>query len=230
MNESNYDPKTENNVFSSDTTFSQKRFGELVTKVNELQATNLHCESSCIASVSASFSCDADSYEPDYCGFFGYNHAGDSLTPLPDVSYSLSGNTLSFSWSDDAYRHVVIVFDNIFTADISIFNASEGDSFDAYSENPSVSVHMLLDSVSRSGSADSFVFRLTVGRPNPVLSLASAKADGTSSSQNVDMSCLVPPVFNGSNSGLVPVDSSGSGLKVLCSDGLWRTIAELSKT
>lgn len=40
MNESNYDPKTKDNIFNNDTTFSQKRFGELVTKVNELQETN----------------------------------------------------------------------------------------------------------------------------------------------------------------------------------------------
>ena len=38
-NESNYDSKTKNNVFNNDTTFSQKRFGELVTKVSNLETT-----------------------------------------------------------------------------------------------------------------------------------------------------------------------------------------------
>ena len=38
MGTSNYDPKTEDNIFNNDTTFSKKRFGELVAKVNELEA------------------------------------------------------------------------------------------------------------------------------------------------------------------------------------------------
>lgn len=66
--------------------------------------------------------------------------------------------------------------------------------------------------------------------PGAKLALASTSASGETSVQEVDMSCLVPPVFNGSNNGLVPADSSGSSLKVLCSDGLWRTLAELSGT
>ena len=62
------------------------------------------------------------------------------------------------------------------------------------------------------------------------LTLTSTSASGASSIQTVDMSCLAPPVFNGSNNGLVPAGSSGSSLKVLCSDGQWRTLAELSGT
>ena len=190
------------------------------SSVQTVDMSCLNARYGALDSVSASFSCDADSYEPDYCGFFGYDYAGDSLVPLPDVSYSLSGNTLSFSWLSDAHQHAVIVFDSIFTADISVFTASEGDSFDAYSENPFVSVHMLLDSVSYSGGVYSFVFRLTVGRPNPVLSLTSAKADGTSSSQDVDMSCLVQPVFDGSVNGLVPVHGAVYNY-LLAGDGTW---------
>lgn len=57
------------------------------------------------------------------------------------------------------------------------------------------------------------------------LTLTSTSASGASSIQTVDMSCLAPPVFNGSNNGLVPAGSSGSSLKVLCSDGQWRTLA-----
>lgn len=40
LNESNYDPRTNDNAFNNDTTFSRKRFGELVLDVNELKRSS----------------------------------------------------------------------------------------------------------------------------------------------------------------------------------------------
>ena len=56
--------------------------------------------------------------------------------------------------------------------------------------------------------------------PSPVLSLTSAKADGTSSVQTVDMSCLVLPVFDGSADGLVPASGAAQNY-LLAGDGSW---------
>lgn len=66
-NESNYDPKTKDNVFNNDTTFSKKRFGELVNQVNGLannsgnngNSGNSQDCASCITAIDASFDCNA---------------------------------------------------------------------------------------------------------------------------------------------------------------------------
>lgn len=66
-NESNYDPKTKDNVFNNDTTFSKKRFGELVNQVNDLtnnsgnngNSGNSQDCASCITAIDASFDCNA---------------------------------------------------------------------------------------------------------------------------------------------------------------------------
>lgn len=57
----------------------------------------------------------------------------------------------------------------------------------------------------------------------PVLSLTSTGADGTSSTQEVDMSCLVPPVFDGSADGLVPASGAAQNL-LLHGDASWSTL------
>lgn len=56
--------------------------------------------------------------------------------------------------------------------------------------------------------------------PSPVLSLTSVKASGASSAQTVDMSCLVPPVFDGSADGLVPVSGAVQNY-LLAGNGTW---------
>lgn len=56
--------------------------------------------------------------------------------------------------------------------------------------------------------------------PSPILSLTSVKADGTSSVQTVDLSCLVPPVFDGLADGLVPSSGAAQNL-LLAGNGTW---------
>lgn len=59
--------------------------------------------------------------------------------------------------------------------------------------------------------------------PSPALLLTSVKASGASSDQIVDMSCLVPPVFNGSADGLVPASGAAQNL-LLHGDASWSTL------
>lgn len=59
--------------------------------------------------------------------------------------------------------------------------------------------------------------------PSPALSLTSTKASGASSVQTVDMSCLVPPVFDGSVDGLVPASGAAQNL-LLHGDASWSTL------
>ena len=54
----------------------------------------------------------------------------------------------------------------------------------------------------------------------PALSLASAAASGESSVQTVDMSCLVSPVFDGTENGLVPASGAVQNY-LLAGNGTW---------
>lgn len=183
-----------------------------------------------LVSVSASMDCESSSgqfspYYPRSCQFYGYDYAGDEPVPVSAV-YSVDGSSLYFEWLLDAHQHAVVVLDGV-PVDVPVFDAEAGSAYEGMADGRTVR----LDLVSKTRASSRFHFSFDVSAPAiPVLSLTSTTASGETTVQEVDMSCLVPPVFDGSNNGLVPAGSSGSSLKVLCSDGQWRTLAELSGT
>ncbi len=95
MNTSNYDPKTKDSDYNNDTTFSNKRFGELVKEINKLKNNfNNNCN----------YNCD-DIYEKVYEYTITENDIfGDDSTTIlvPIISENIKG----------VYKDIIVSIEN----------------------------------------------------------------------------------------------------------------------
>lgn len=176
-------------------------------------------------SVSASMNCEAPSgqfspYSPQSCRFYGYDYAGETPVEHVGMDYSLSGSTLSFRWLDDDARHVIVEPDGV-PVDVDTIATIDAPAGSVY-EGSSAGSIMRLELVSRTHDIASavYVFSLSSALAGPVLSLTSTDASGAESIQTIDMSCLVPPVFDGTENGLVPASGAVQNY-LLAGDGTW---------
>lgn len=95
MNESNYDPKTKDNIFNNDTTFSQKRFGELVNQVNTLKNSISNTENNEQNNSNAEYqlSTKSDEYDAPYIVLSKTDGTSESVVAFDSSVQNNIGNT-----------------------------------------------------------------------------------------------------------------------------------------
>lgn len=186
---------------------------------------DLSCLNDRITSVSAAMDCGAPSgefspYSPHACRFYGYDYAGDTPVERVGMDYDLSSSTVSFRWLDDAERHVIVEPDGV-PVDVDTFDTVDAPAGRTY-EGSSMGRVVRLELVSRTHEAASaiYVFSLFSALSGAVLTLTSVKASGETFEQSVDLSCLVPHVFDGTENGLVPASGAAQN-HLLAGDGTW---------
>lgn len=212
-----------------------------------VQEVDMSCLNDRLTSVSASFGCSSNyavtgsssiTVGTDMMYYADDAFPSDFCDPSSIMTASLAGGSFEIRGTD--YDRMVSACSTsatfAFILDSGAFGRISANDF-AQFFNGSIAQGGRLDSMngrlrfvlnSRSeltsqdpGGPDTVV-SLSVYEAYPALTLTSAKADGTSSAQTVDMSCLVPPVFNGSADGLVPANSPATQTADLLSDdGTW---------